>query len=108
MVKILHFRCRGEGSPPGQGTKILHAAKPEEKKKVLLQDREDKQRFFKKKDRENKKRGGCNTVVANMTLHGRVCLLIDLLKTSEENAKGHLGTKEAKQPQRSRSGQRNP
>lgn len=55
-VKILHFRCRGEGSPPGQGTKILHAAKPERKKKKkrLLQDREDKQ-SLKKKERGKKK-----------------------------------------------------
>lgn len=54
--------------------------------------------FFKKTGKT--KRGGCNTVVANIPCMD-VCLLIDLLRTSEENAKGHLGTREVKQPQRS-------
>ena len=57
-VKILHFRCRGLGSPPGQGNKILNAAKPERKKKKkrLLQDREDKQSLKKKKGEKKKRR----------------------------------------------------
>ena len=29
VVRIWCFHCRGPGSIPGQGTKILHAAEPE-------------------------------------------------------------------------------
>lgn len=54
-VKILHFRCRGEGSPPGQGTKILHAAKPEKKKKKKAAPRQRGQAEFKKKRKGKKK-----------------------------------------------------
>ena len=32
VVRTLRFHCRGSGSIPGQGTKILQAAKPKQKK----------------------------------------------------------------------------
>ena len=28
VVKTLYFQCRGQGSIPGQGSKILHAMEP--------------------------------------------------------------------------------
>ena len=66
---------------------MLQSQKIKKKKKTtkLLQDREDKQSL--KKQKREKKRGSCNAVVADMTLHGSVCLLTDLLRTSDENAK---------------------
>ena len=51
VVKILHFRCRGEGSPPGQGTKILQSQK---KKKAAPRQRG--QAEFKKKKKGEKKK----------------------------------------------------
>ena len=111
-VKILHFRCRGEGSPPGQGTKILHAAKPERKKKKKAAPRQRGQAEFKKKRKGKKKRDGCNTVVANMTLHGSVCLLSDLLrqvKKMPSRSKGTWGPEKRSSPRGPlRSRQRNP
>lgn len=77
----------------------LHA-KPEEKKCCPKTERTSRV-VFKKKTGKTKKEGGCNTVVANMTLGMDVCVSLHLLRTSEENAKGHLGTREVKQPQRS-------